>query len=403
MNTRTSAVHGALLLSVCSLMAACGGGAPERSATANAPVVDTATFTAEAIAIAGLTLDSAVVRPFESTVTVPGRLMLDPEALETIGAIAEGRITHVPVQVGDRVAAGQALVMIHSHEIMEARNALVRAGVHISAAEAERDFAITAAERAHRLLDAKAMSRADVERADVARRVAQAEYEEAVAERDRARALIEHLAGLGPLPPDADEHDVIVRTPIAGVVTTRLAQPGAVVLPGTPLVSVGAPQRLLIQLRIPLASASDIAVGSTVRYALTDAAASSAEARVTRIAPTVDTLTRTIEVLAQPRGAVIGRAEAYVQATIRSSASTQALMVPSAAVQSIEGDTVVIGAEAHGASLLLRAKPVRTGRRTAEWIEILSGVTARERVVVQGAAIAKAELLKRRSGGAIEE
>lgn len=402
MNIMTSQMRAALIASASWLVIACGGSAPEQSATTSAPVVDTATFTAEAITIAGVTLDSAMVRPLESTVTVPGRLMLDPAALETIGSIAEGRITHVPVQVGDRVAAGQALVMIHSHEIMEARNALVRAGVHINAAEAERDFAITAAERAHRLLDAKAMSRADVERADVARRVAQAEYEEAVAERDRARALIEHLAGLGPLPPDADEHDVIVRTPIAGVVTSRAAQPGAVVLPGTPLVSVGAPHRLLIQLRVPLASTSGITVGSTLQYALTDAPGARAEAVVTRVAPTVDTLTRTIEVLAQPRGAPIGRAEAYVQADVRSRAGAPALSVPVAAVQALEGDTVVIVAETRGDALFLRAVPVRTGRRTADWVEISAGLTGRERVVVQGAAIVRAELLKRRSGGAEE-
>jgi hypothetical protein len=45
---------------------------------------------------------------------------------------------------------------------------------------------------------------------------------------------------------------------------------------------------------------------------------------------------------------------------------------------------------------------VRVGRRTARLAELLAGVDAGTRVVTDGAAIAKAELLKRRGGG-VEE
>jgi len=41
---------------------------------------------------------------------------------------------------------------------------------------------------------------------------------------------------------------------------------------------------------------------------------------------------------------------------------------------------------------------VRTGRRTGEWVELLSGVDTTRAVVTGGAAIAKAEILKRRGG-----
>jgi cobalt-zinc-cadmium efflux system membrane fusion protein len=392
------------LLALVPLVAACGGtdSAPAADSAAAPPptaLVDSATLSAEAVQIAGFTIDSVVSRPWQTFVTVPGRLELDPSALETIGSITEGRITHVTVRVGDRVSAGQPLVMIHSHEIMDARSRFTSATAQVTAMEAERDLARTAAERARRLFDNKAMSAAEVERADVARKVAQSNYEQAVAERDRAEALIEHLAGLGPLPAGADEHDVIIRTPIAGVVTSRNAQPGTVVLPGMPLVTVGNPDRLQIGMHLPEQAAAGVRPGATVRYALTEAPADRFDAVVTRVAPTVDTLSRTVSVVAQLRGRTTGRAESYVQADIEGQGMAPALVVPAGAVQAMQGDTVVIVSEPRGEGMYIRAMPVRVGRRTADRVEILGGLPQGTAVVARGAAIAKAELLKRRAGG----
>jgi cobalt-zinc-cadmium efflux system membrane fusion protein len=380
---------------------ACGGASDAADAATDAPAVpsaDTATLSAKAVAIGGFTYDTARMVPWQSSVTVPGRLMLDPSALETIGSITEGRITHVLVRVGDRVHAGQVLVLIHSHEIMDARGALASATAKLSAAEAERDLANSAADRATRLLEAKAMSKAEVERAEVGRRVAAASYQQAIAERDRALAIIDHLVGTGNVPALADEHDVLIRTPIAGVVTSRDAQPGTVVLPGSPLVSVGNPDRLQLQLHLSADAAAGVAVGATVRFTLTESPATTMTATVTRVAPTVDTLTRTIEVIAVPKGGVrSGRAESFVQAEISGIGGAQALVVPSSAVQALEGDTVVIVADQRGEGLHIEAVRVRTGRRAGDRTEILSGVSPGRRVIAGSAAIAKAELIKRRS------
>ncbi len=403
--SRRLGAAGCLLSS--ALMVACGGSSDTASTPAGAattadasasPAADSATLSAQSVAIGGFTYDTARVVAWQSAVTVPGRLMLDPSALETIGSITEGRITHVLVRVGDRVQAGQVLVLIHSHEIMDARSALASANAKLSAAEAERDLAVSAADRAARLLEAKAMSRAEVERADVGRRVAAASYSQALAERDRAVAMIDHLVGRGQVPALADEHDVLVRTPIAGVVTSREAQPGTVVLPGTPLLSVGNPDRLQLQMHVSAEAAAGVQVGATVRFALTESPTATMSATVTRVAPTVDTLTRTIEVIAVPTSGVrSGRAESFVQAEISGRRGAPTLVVPSSAVQALEGDTVVIVADQRGEGLHIEAVRVRTGRRAGDRTEILSGVSPGRRVISGSAAIAKAELIKRRS------
>ena len=389
---------GVLLLTACGTASETADTTAAADGVATAPL-DTATLSADAVKIAGFTVDTARTRPWQTNVTVPGRHELDPSELETIGSITEGRITHVTVRVGDRVGANQALVMVHSHEIMDARSTLKGSIAHLAAMQAERDLAVTAAERAQRLFDNKAMSRAELERAQVARRVAESGFAQAEAERDRADALVEHLAGTGPLPAGADEHDVIVRTPIGGVVTARDAQPGTVVLPGTPLVTVGNPDRLQLEMHVPEQQAVGLDVGATVRYALTDRPDQYYDATVSRVAPTVDTLTRTVQIIAQLKGKPAGRAETFVQANISGRGGAPALVVPAAAVQALEGDTVVFVAEPRGAGMQVKATPVRVGRRTIETVEVLAGLDAGKAVVVRGAAIAKAELLKRRSGG----
>ena len=399
---RRSRRFGAVGVLLGSLLAvACGGASDDANAAADAsavPTADTATLSAKMVAIGGFTYDSARLIPWQSSVTVPGRLMLDPSALATIGSITEGRITQVLVRVGDRVHAGQVLVLIHSHEIMDARSALASATARLAAAEAERDLANSAADRATRLLEAKAMSKAEVERAEVGRRVAAATYQQAIAERNRALAMIDHLVGTGNVPALADEHDVLIRTPIGGGVTSRDAQPGTVVLPGAPLVSVGNPDRLQLQMHLSADAAAGVQVGATVRFALTETPTTKMFAIVSRVAPTVDTVTRTIEVIAVPNGASRGaRAESFVQAELSGTGGSPALVVPSSAVQALEGDTVVIVADQRGEGLHIQAVRVRTGRRAGDRTEILSGILPGRRVIAGSAAIAKAELIKRRS------
>jgi RND family efflux transporter MFP subunit len=389
---------------VCVLagVAACGGsdGGSTPDAAPTAAAMDTATLSADAVAIAGFTMDTAHTIPWQSAATAPARLMLDPAHVETLGSITEGRITHVLVRVGDVVRAGQVLVMIHSHEIMDARASLSLAQSQVTAATSERQLAITAAERATRLFDAKAMSRADVERAETARVAAEAMYQQALSERERAEALVEHLVGVGPVPANADPHDVLIRSPISGVVTGRDAEPGVVVLPGSPLITVGNPDRLVLQLRVSEAASQGVRVGATVRYSLTDDPSQSFEARVSRVAPTVDTLTRTIEVLATPasRSRAV-RAESFAQAEIVGVGGTPAVVVGVGAVQAMDGDTVVIAVEPRGEGLFIEAIPVRVGRRNSVHAELLTGVGVGRVVLVGSAAIAKAELLKRREAG----
>jgi multidrug efflux pump subunit AcrA (membrane-fusion protein) len=150
-------------------------------------------------------------------------------------------------------------------------------------------------------------------------------------------------------------------------------------------------------MQLPEHAAGAAQPGTTVRFAVSALPDASFDARVERVAPTIDPVTRTIAVLARPVGDVgTLRAEMYGTAELMGAAGASTLVVPAAAVQAMEGDTIVVTARERPDGLLLEAVRVRVGRRTAAHAEILAGLAPGTPVVTQGAAVAKAEILRRR-------
>jgi cobalt-zinc-cadmium efflux system membrane fusion protein len=307
-------------------------------------------------------------------------------------------VTRVYVLPGDRVTRGQVLVAIHSHELMEARAALAKARAGLASAQSTQRLRASAADRAARLFDLKALSAADLERARADLAEGTALQQAAQAELERAEALVEHLVGHDAMPGDYDEHWVLIRAPMDGQVTGRSVEPGNVVLVGAPLVTVSRTSNLVLILQLP--DAAHVRQGATVRFTTSGSGSRTFTARVTRIYPAVDSVTRTVEVHAAigPHGGAL-RAEMFAAAEVEGPGESPAIVVPAAAVQAMDGDTVVIAAEARDEALFLTAMRVKVGRLTRDRAEVLAGLDTGRRVVVGGAAVAKSELLKRRSAG----
>lgn len=391
-----------LIVSAIPFAAACGGEGqatpvPPASATS---VRDTALLSPEAARLARFTIVPAAATEWRESWTIPARLTLDPTATQTLGAIAEGRVTRVLVRVGDPVQAGQVLVALHSHEMMDAQSALAKAKAADAATAAESDAAERAAERAERLYALKAASLASLEHARAALARARAARADAQAELARADAMRKHLVGVDAhdeAPADADEHEVLIRAPMSGVVVGLNAQPGAVVLVGAPLVDVSRTSSLMLNLHLPERALALARTGTSIRFTVSAYGKESFDARVIRVAPTLDATTRTFAVQAQVTGRTDRlRAEMYATAELFGPPGEPTVSVPVDAVQSFQGDTVVIAAHERPNGLELEAIRVRVGRRTPSRVSIVDGVSIGLPIVVDGAAIAKAELLRRR-------
>lgn len=389
----------ALALAATLALGGCIGAAPpaELEADAHTPA-DTATLAPRAVAIGGFETTTTQLTTWRDSWRVPGRLTLDPAATHALGSIVEGRVTRVLAHPGDRVRAGQVLVTLHSHEMLDATAALAAARAGLASAESALRLAGEAAARAERLHAARALSLAELEEARAALAEAEAHRDQAAAELVRAEEMHEHLVGDGPIPDGVGSHEVLVRAPIDGVVVARDAEPGNVALVGAPLITVSRLNTLALSLHLPEEAVAAARVGAPVRFTVPAYLGRTFEATLQRVGAAIDTRTRTLEVVARVDNSEdLLRPEMYVNAEVLGDGDGETIIVPAEAVHLIEDQSVVIAAEPTGdGGLFIEALPVRVGRRSGSAVEILAGLEEGRAIIVRNAATARAELLRRR-------
>ncbi|MGH7711529.1 MAG: efflux RND transporter periplasmic adaptor subunit, partial [Gemmatimonadaceae bacterium] len=220
-------------------------------------------LTAEQIRHGGIAWQSVTMGLTTATATVPGQVMPNEDRTARLGAPAGGRIIAVRVRPGDRVVRGQVLVTMQSPEASQAQSDLTRAQADVRSRSAEATYAKSARDRAERLLAIKAIPRQEYERAVADDELARSALAQAEAELTRARTSAVQLGAAG-----AASGEIVLRSPLAGVVLARTAVPGTVVEAGAPLAIVTDPQRLWLTINAPEALAGAFRVGGTLRFAV---------------------------------------------------------------------------------------------------------------------------------------
>jgi RND family efflux transporter MFP subunit len=265
----------------------------------------------------------------------------------TLAPLISGTVAEIRVGLGSSVRAGEVLVRLSAREI-EARLEQSRA----VAALAKRDR-----DRATTLKEQGAMSSAQYDTAMSQWSVAQAREAE-------ASTLAERM---------------VLRAPFAGVVTAKLANAGDTAMPGQALLVVEAPSALRFEARVPEAAADRLSVGATVSVRL-DGFAEDLQGRVAEIQPAADDATRTRLVkvdLPEVAGLRSGRFGRLLVAT----SDSRTVTVPAEAVIRRGQLETVFVLDSGTARLRL----IRTGRERDGRLEVVSGLSGEEKVVVPGA------------------
>lgn len=320
-----------------------------------------------ASAAAGVSI-VAVERGGGSGLKIPGRVAFAPGAEAVVDAPLPGAVVQVHVGTGSQVRVGSPLVTLRSPE-----GAAARATVDAAAAAA--DAARAAAERDRTLFDRGYVARSRLD-------ITEAEARRAEADLRAARA---RLAAYGS--PGADGL-VVVRSPMRGVITRVTTTPGQVLHEEDQEVAAVADLgRIELVFEAPPAAAAAIGVGDTLYGRSADGQAISST--IIAIAP--PGAGGAVTVRARPGGpapsvgtVISGRLAAGA------GASGAALVVPSEAVQTVDGVTSVFVAEADG----FRARAVVVGDSADGRTEIVSGLTGDERIAGAGAFLLKADLAK---------
>jgi cobalt-zinc-cadmium efflux system membrane fusion protein len=137
-----------------------------------------------------------------------------------------------------------------------------------------------------------------------------------------------------------------------------------------------------------------LAVGRPVRVRTSVYPARSWDGRITYVGDLVDEKSRTVKVRVDIRNdGFLLKPNMFVQGEVTDTAGAahDVLSVPDAAIQTVNGDTVVFVRLASGRFV---ATPVDVGERRGERRAVLRGLTGSEALVVTGAFNLKAELLK---------
>lgn len=355
------------------------------------------TLSPDAIKLARLQFAEAVEEQITAPLSATGHVAINEDRTVRVGSLFSGRILEVPVKVGDRVRQGQALAIMHTHEVHEAQAEYAKAQAELKQRKTQAEFAKSLMERAERLYQAKAGSLNELEKARVEYQAATQEIARAEAELERAIGHREHL-GL----PDSQNYDepVIIKAPAAGVVMKREITPGASVNPGDNLFLISDLSTVWVMAEVPEKNLSALKIGAAVQIKVAAYPDETFTGRIARLGETLNAETRTLEVrcVVENRSGRL-KPEMYAGISIEGATAGEkrpAVMVSQSALQEMDGQTVVFVVRGQNQ---FEKRVVKVERKQGEMIEVLSGLMRGQRVVTAGSFQLKSEFQKDKLAG----
>lgn len=282
-----------------------------------------------------------------------------------IYARTNGYVRRWLVDIGDHVRAGQTLAVLEAPELDQQ---LAQARADYQTSLANQRLAASTSRRWNAMLAQDAVSRqeADEKSGDLA-----------------AKSTISHAALANVRRLQALQGFTRLSAPFAGVVTSRSAQIGSLVVSGTaasqPLFTVSDVSRMRIFVRVPQASSAAVHPGMAATLALPEFPGRQFTATMTRSAHAVDPQSGAVlvELLApNPDGAL--KPGAYAQVSFVTAAGQSGISLP--------GSTIVYGSAGPSVAVVDRngrvtVKQVVIGRDDGTTVLISSGISPSERVI----------------------
>lgn len=342
--------------------------APETSA---AKTSTTVTMTDAEIRAAGVTIEPVAQTSVVVSEDLPGTVEAQSDALVVVNARAAGVVESLALDVGDHVKAGQKLATIRSLALAEAQAAYRRA------AESAK-FAATTVERSENLKREGVISQRRLETDQLDAREKKLALDEATAK----------IRVLGGGTNDASGVTAIT-SPIEGVIAARKVNRGESVADNSPLFTVVDVSRIVVQLRAM--GGTQVVPGTPVTFSVETLPGRSFDALIKSSSDLIDPETRRFFIrcsVENPDGVL--KPGMFVTGHMPRPA-IQALTVPEAAIQTMEGKPTVFVAGPAGA---FERRTIVLGARADGRVAVDKGLTAGERVVVQGAFFVRTKLQK---------
>jgi RND family efflux transporter MFP subunit len=280
------------------------------------------------------------------------------------------------LEEGDAITAGAVLARVEERDYA---SKVARADAGVAQAKAGEDKALQDLNRAEALFKADALIKPDLD-------AARAAYQSALAQSAAARADLDVAA--------TALRDTTLRAPRGGVVLERKLDRGALASPGTVVFTIGAVDSLKAVFGVPDAVVHQLRPGMSLTASADAVVDRTFTGRVTTIAPAADRDTHlfSVEVTIPNRdGALRPGMIATIQLDDQDAGlpTTPSPAVPLTAIvkdSAKAGSYAVFVVNGDAANLQAKLRPVTPGAIAGDGIQIASGVTAGEQVIVSGAA-----------------
>lgn len=318
-------------------------------------------------------------------VIAPGKIEANPNRVSHIVLPVAGRIGAVMVKIGDAVLKGQPLLTIESPEADSGQSAYLQSQAALNQAQAALIKAQADFDRSSDLFEHNAVAKKEVLSAEAA--LAQAKS--SVLQAQAAREQTQRRLGLLGLKPGDFGQQITVRAPIPGKVLEMSVASGEYRNDtNASLMTIADLSTVWVSSDVPETSIRLIKPGERVDVTLAAYPGQVFRGRVTRIADTVDPQTRTVKVRAEMINSR-GQFRPEMFGNIRHTESMHLVPVlPVGGIIQGDGRTVVFVETNSGH---FRETAVTTGKRSGDVVPVLSGVTAGDRVVVDGAMLLKSQ------------
>jgi membrane fusion protein, multidrug efflux system len=279
-----------------------------------------------------------------------------------VAAQVPGAVVALHVKAGDRVQAGQVLLRLDARA---AEQTAAAGAAQVRAARAAQEAAAREFDRQRQLFAKNYISRAALDRAEAQFKSTQAESAAQLASAGAARTQSDFY---------------VVRAPYAGVVAEVAVVLGDMAMPGRALLTLYDPAALRVKAAVPQTAALQPNAASQAQAEIPGVPGRIQPVR-TQLLPTVDPATHTLELRLDLPASLAGVTPGmFARAWLPAAASAGArVYVPNQAVLRRAELTAVYIVRTDGRPLL---RQVRLGRLEGERTEILSGVTAGERVAL---------------------
>lgn len=324
--------------------------------------------------VAAQSMQARVVESQQQEVPTNLRSTGTVHARETavVSAQVMGRIQQVLVHEGDSVRAGQTLVVLDD-AALRAQVEQAQAGVNAAqsaqvAAQTNAALASSTLDRYKQLQSQKSVSPQEMDEVSRRSEAAAATFDAMRAQTNAARAQ------------ESAARTMMSYTrlvaPFAGVITTRMADPGTMAAPGVPLLQVDQAGALQLNATVDESAIAAIYKGMKAPVVI-DGESSQIAGVVAEIVPAADPSSHSflvkidMPVSSQLRAGMYGTVEF-------ANGVRQAILIPHSAVVSRGSLSCVYVLDAHGIAQL---RYITLGATQGSLIEVLSGVSAGEKLV----------------------